>query len=570
MNEALAGITAERLDAMTPDEKLELLETLQAREIAKCAESFEYFLFKYVRTKDEHDRTNPVKRVPKKAYLQFLAHQFQHGPEVQYIAKSRQLMVSWIMAAFADWTILYQPHARVCFQSKKEEDAAMMIYDTTPDMARGSFILAHLPDWMRVCIAEEGDEGHRRRVHRPFALDQRTLSFGRIALPNGAFSQALAQGAAQVESKVPTLFLSDESSLQDEWRASWAAMRPCISGGGRAIAVATMRMPSAYSDEIATCDDVDPDSEMRGIARFRTASGGSGIRIHYSADPDKDPKTEKGAAWYAKETAEVLGGTDSPEWQQHYEINPQSIAGTPAIPYWSKIEKQVVIDDIPHERAILWSLDSALDYGARNKTCWQVFANDYDGNRYMVHEVAFPANEVGGIAGFARLMKESPLLVRVNGSISADPTMWNEDQNTTGGLVSKAQIFGANGIRLRKARANGQQADDVLLNRLHGAYWANYDSPDFVPRLFICRSCKETLHGLPRLRYQDHKGATYDSNALKEKLVDRKNDWWDTMKYAEVAAPAPAVIDYGPPPMSWEWLHRTFQRETRKGAYRRS
>ena len=45
----------------------EILATLEAREIADCGESFEYFVFKWAKTFDPHDKVNPVKHFPDKA-----------------------------------------------------------------------------------------------------------------------------------------------------------------------------------------------------------------------------------------------------------------------------------------------------------------------------------------------------------------------------------------------------------------------------------------------------------------------------------------------------------------------
>ena len=545
----------------------DFLAALEAREIADCAESFEYFVFRWAKTFDPHDKLNPVKNFPDKQYLRYLAKEFQHGPDIQYIAKSRQLMVSWLLAARTVWEILYHPHAWAVFQSKKLEDAAEMIYDTVPSKARASFIMAHLPPWMQVCICVDGE----KRITKPFSLDQKTFSYGSIILPNGSRAEALAQGPAQIEGKVPSFLCSDESSLQEEWQQSWAAAMPCIAGGGKAIAVATMRLPSAYGEEIAPCDDVDPDGEFRGVARFKTKRGGEGIRVHYSADPEKDPRTPEGAKWFVEETAKMDGGYDGSDWQQHMEINPQSIAGTRAIPYWATIASQVVVDDIPYEVASLWVLTSGLDYGARNKTVWTVRARDYEGNSYLVHELAIPANETQGITGFAALMKQSAYFNRVNGKIAADPSIWNEDQNTTSGIVSKAKLFEQAGVRLVPAKAKGQVADEVLLNRLHGYYWAGYDEPGFVPRLFICRSCRETIGGLPKLMYQDRKGVAFDTNSLVEKLVDRKNDWWDSLKYDEVsnisATSRSAPRDK---PFSFDWFLKVAKKEANLSKYARS
>lgn len=138
-------------------------------------------------------------------------------------------------------------------------------------------------------------------------------------------------------------------------------------------------------------------------------------------------------------------------------------------------------------------------------------------------------------------------------------------------MVSKAKLFEQAGVRLVKSKAKGQEADDVLLNRLHGYYWAGWDEPDFVPRLFICRGCKETLMGIPRLMYQDRKGVAFDENSLVEKLVDRKNDWWDAWKYDEVSNnTVRAGYKQRDKPLSFEWFLKLAKREMSKDKWARS
>ena len=547
------------LGQMAHKEKLELLRVLHEREVTRCAESFEHFFMHWVRTKDEHDAINPVKRVPNKPYLSFVAREFQHGPEVQYYAKSRQLMVSWLLCAFAVWKAQFQPHALVLFQSKKLEDAARMVFDTTPNIARCSFIMAHLPKWLQVCIAVEGEN----RVLVPFSIDQKTFSYGSVKFPNGAMIEALAQGASQVEGKVPALIISDESSLQEEWAESWAAAMPCIAGGGRAVAVATMRLPSQYGEEIAPCDDVDPDSEMRGVARFKTARGGSGVRLHYSADPDKDPRREKGRAWFANETVRMRGGFEGNEWQQHMEINPQSVSGQKCIPYWSKIEDRVVIDDIPYEQAALWALGGGADYGTRNPTVLLICAVDFHGNLYVVDEVAAPGMTVqeipgitkGGVAGIAQLWHRHPLFQRINGKVQMDPTTEAKTQNIASGLTSVSQLFREEGIYLQPASARGTEADDLTLNRLH-QWWAGFEEPDWAPQFFICKRCTGLIQILRIARYADWSSATQDVNNLKPKMRGCVGmDYFDALKHWVCSLPqGPARTRAAAPQFSFQWL----------------
>lgn len=553
------------LGALSAKKKRELLEALQAREIARCGESFEYFLFKYVRTKDEKSPLNPVKRVPEKAYLRYLAKEFQHGPDVQYVAKSRQLMVSWLLCAYSVWKALFQPHALVCFQSKKLEDAARMVFDTTPNVARCSFIVSNLPEWLQICVEQSGEE--RRTVRLP--SDAKMFSYGSIKLPNGSIIEALAQGPAQVEGKVPSLYIGDEASLQDEWRQAQAAVIPCISNGGKALTVGTMRMPSAYGEEIAPCDEVDPDTEMRGIAKFRSKDGVAGVRVHYSADPDKDPATPKGAEWFAEELRRMPGGYEGSDWQQHMEICPQAVTGDRVLPMWFKIADRVVIDDIPYQQAAVWKLSAGFDFGLRNKTEFLIFANDFDGTRYLVSEVSVVGKDVDGINGIALMMKANPYFERVNGRIHADPSLWNKDQNLRGGLTCRAQLFADLGVHLVPARTKGRDADDVLLNRILGHYWAGSEDMDtFEPKMFICRSCTGVTSTLPKLMYAEWKAEHTDK---KEQIQSKNADAWDAWKYDEVARPQQAVM--GPreaPPCSFEWYRRKHLDAMRLGRMERN
>jgi hypothetical protein len=562
-----------RVAKLSAADRERLRLALEAREVARCRESFEYYLMRHVRTRDEHDKKNPVKRVPDKAYIRYLAHKFQHGPDIQYVAKSRQLMVSWILCARACWEIQFHPHARVCFQSKKLEDACEMVFDTEWKVARMSFILGNLPDYLRVCVSSiETQPGVFTDRLVPFGMDNRVFTWGSIKLPNGARCDALAQGAAQVESKVPSLFLSDEASLQDEWADSQAAAAPCLEGGGRGITVGTMRLPSAYGTEIATAANVEPDMAMRGVAEFDSAGGIPSIRVHYSADPDKDPATPQGAEWFARAITNVPGGFEGHRWRAHMEIDPTSRAGTAVFPMWKKIKDRVVIDDLSPELVRGWRLDSGFDWGVRNRTVWHIFANDFQGNRFCVHELSIPASEAGGVRGIAQRMKAHPLFPLVNGLISADPTIWNNTQSQGSSVVSNAVLFQREGVNLRKAKLRGQEADDIFVQKLTSYYWAGWDLPGFSPKFFVCRSVVGLQRCFQNLNYQDWNAGTADKNDLKEKIVDKQNDEFDSAKYAEVAQPGmpSGEAATGAPIGSFDWLHALAKRELSKGRNARS
>jgi hypothetical protein len=283
---------------------------------------------------------------------------------------------------------------------------------------------------------------------------------------------------------------------------------------------------------------------MRGVSTFTSLSGVAGLRIHYSADPHKDPLTTDGQAWKERQlgSGAYQGGEKGWRWQQHMEINPRSRSGEIVLEAachesaWAKIRHPVLTFEQMKEAR--WVFDSGFDYGARNATVWLVFAMSPEGKRYLVHELSVPAKEVGGIPGIARLMQESPLFPLVNGKIFSDPTVChNNDQNTPGGLVTKSDLFAQYGVFLQPAPSKGQDADEILLGRLLGYYWQGHEEPDFDPLLRIFTSCHQTLETLPLLRWADWSEGIRQQKEHKEAMEQKYANEWDAIKYAESGWP---------------------------------
>ena len=60
---------------------------------------------------------------------------------------------------------------------------------------------------------------------------------------------------------------------------------------------------------------------MKGIKHYTSDAGFHCIRVHYSADPEKDPSTPIGAEWFANSIKGYPGGTKSSAWRQEMEID---------------------------------------------------------------------------------------------------------------------------------------------------------------------------------------------------------------------------------------------------------
>lgn len=80
---------------------------------------------------------------------------------------------------------------------------------------------------------------------------------------------------------------------------------------------------------------VEKKQAIHGVNVWHNNSNGvSVLEIHYSADPDKNPKTQKGRAWLKEASSKYARGTKSREWKQEMEIDYSIPSGRPVHPNW--------------------------------------------------------------------------------------------------------------------------------------------------------------------------------------------------------------------------------------------
>lgn len=197
---------------------------LQKIELVRCERDIFYWLWGddirhngYVYTLDPHDSVNPIKKLPDKTYLREIVRLWLENP-LLLIAKSRQLMLTWIISACFLWDAQFHKGRHIYFQSKKEEDADDIV------RRRAGFILNHEPHFL--WPSNFDPEKHITYCHINFtSLD--------------SFIIGIPEGGDQIRSRVPSGLFSDESAFQPEFRESVDAMKPCLTGGGRFTAVSS-------------------------------------------------------------------------------------------------------------------------------------------------------------------------------------------------------------------------------------------------------------------------------------------------------------------------------------------
>lgn len=543
---------------MTTSDPQQKLVARVALEKKKCAEDPEYYIFNHVRTVDPLDSEHPVKLFPDLTYLRYLIREVLHGGEpIEYIIKSRQIMMSWVCVAYISWICRFHPYAYCYIQSKKEPDAREMLYANDPKRGRLNLIEQNLPWWLR-------DQYVIDRHPMKWITGDVKFAASSGNYPNGSVVTALAQGPSQIEGHVPRFFFSDESSLQQLWETTMGAIKPTIQKDAKLVCVGTSRPPSDFNTEMEASLDKDAqgtpiptkecwDEVARGIYKYRSRSGTSAHGIHYSADPGKDPLTPDGVQWLLQMSSFYDGGTQSVQWQQHMEIDFAAVGGTMLIPFFRAYKHRLICDPIPPSMQLGWRYYAGFDYGKRNMTVFGVYAVTPDGSRYIVDEIAKPGSQLGGIPGIAQKMRESTYWEEVRHNIRADPSCWNDNQaKQSGGYTSIAQLLRLEGIMLQKAPLKGQDADAIAAERLLHHYWADPEQP----ALQIFSTCKEHIRQWAKLRYREWTATTAENRAMQEELVDKDNDTWDAWKYAECARTSPQVLSRKPPPGSFDAVRK--------------
>jgi len=187
----------------------------------------------HVRTKDEHDEINPIKLFPLKPYVKYLLDVFYKKEQsIFFVPKSRQIMMTWLCCVFALWLAKSKPHRLIFVQSKKEEDAANLVFSggrtgKNWNTARISFIEKHLPWWLQ----DEEIES----------------AYGKLLFSNGSKIWGIPEGADMIRSYTPSLVISDEAAFQPSFGEAYTAMLPIAKQGGMLIAISSAN-PGTFAD----------------------------------------------------------------------------------------------------------------------------------------------------------------------------------------------------------------------------------------------------------------------------------------------------------------------------------
>lgn len=209
-------------------ERRDLNDILAAVVLYESSRSIEEFAL-HVVTKDENaDGSDSVRPFPTRAQRPYLWKfvDLVQREQLVLVEKSRQLMLTWAMCVVCLWYAKYNPNRLIFVQSKKEEDAANLVYNGEPANSRISFIEMNLPEDMQTLDFKKGASYGQLRFFHPEGTSK---------------IWAIPEGGDKIRSYTSSLVFSDEYAFQPEAEAAYKAARPAMGKGGKFIGVSSAR-----------------------------------------------------------------------------------------------------------------------------------------------------------------------------------------------------------------------------------------------------------------------------------------------------------------------------------------
>ncbi len=320
----------------------------QAIEREKSRRTCSYYIQNYIQIED---RDAPGLAVP---FTMWPKQQEALDSFLQYrltiCLKARQLGLTWLALAYANWRIVFSPGYSVVALSKKEDDAKELI-------RRVKFSLRHLPDW----IVQE--KKHAADDWQGATWEATALSV--VIHHQGeepATFQSMTSAPDSGRSFTANLVILDEWAFQQWAEQIWSAAYPTINRptGGQVIGLSTMELGTLFHQ-------IWQEAEA-GLNDFKT------VFLGWNADPRRTQE------WY-EQTKRNMPVTYKQEYPATPEEAMQATQGS-ALPEFSR---GIHICE-PFEIPPWWRRWIGHDPGYNNPFAWYWLAVSPDGVVYVYRE----------------------------------------------------------------------------------------------------------------------------------------------------------------------------------------
>jgi hypothetical protein len=314
----------------------------------------------------------------------------------------------------------------------------------------------------------------------------------------------------------------------------------------------------------------------QGLMSRVTSGGLPVLHLHYAADPEKDPATDRGRKWLESELNGYPGGVMNSDWLKEMEIQWMAGGGDRIFPSWSKWQTDsniIISPDVDVSEAKLYA---SYDHGYANPACYLIHAVYPDGLRRTIWE--FYASEVHPIK-IAEIIKGNDVTLEDGRHFPGNPYAGREiirladpeiDRRTqalhTGEFKSVIEMYRQSGVYFQKGRRGG---DATVASWLSGNLWADPYQPGYQ----ITSTCLYLIWEIGRLQRIKLSSLMGQKRNPSEQFVDKDNHAWDALKYWLLRFPVGAKAQVETEKVAnFEWWRDLHAKKRRNGvlpSYRR-
>jgi hypothetical protein len=312
-----------------------------------------------------------------------------------------------------------------------------------------------------------------------------------------------------------------------------------------------MKIEATVDDLLKRSKKVKPQTPLevtRGLTIRRTQRGIPVVRVHYSANPQRDP--EINPEWKQQER---LTYSSQAAWDREQEIVDEAGGGElvfaeTLIKYWHKI----IISDPRWRPGPNWRVEAGFDHGRTNPTVFLRCYTDEEGVLYFCGEYYQPNEEIWQHVQELREMADFDKV----SDCYADATIFNinmQQSQTPGRPHERAksvnELYQEQGITCFLPFA--QDRSDVSFAARLMSHWANLDKREPSVKIVCSNYCERPQPGLhnwdcPNLLWELMRARREKSTAHQlltrnpsEVIVDKDNHARDAMKYVVMSHPEP-------------------------------
>jgi hypothetical protein len=444
-----------------------------------------HFFTEFVFTQDPR---RGVSRYPDYDYLrEFLW--VMHHERMLLVPKSRQMLVTWSVVAYALWLALFRRSGDYLFLSRNERCAAELL-----DRAR--FILDHLPPFMQP----------KRKTNSAEEIEFAKIGSRILSLP------ATPHGPRMYS---PTAVFWDEMAFTPFDEQIWTALKPALDSGGQFIGVSSSGGPmNLFARMVSPTDD--------GRGRLRRPAGGCNPplqsmfyihRIHYSAHPDRGND-----AWKRR----AMVGLSLTKWEQEQEISFDAVED---LVYSEFDPVRHILQSAPQPNRE-YKLYRAIDFGYRHPyVLWLM--QDPEGHLLAFDEWAGENRTTTELLRAVNAIDLSHGITEIDVEWTACDPAGGSVQDTG---LSPVDILRTRGIKLKYRPSRVSAGVECVKQALRDARGRT--------TLFVSPRCPQLIADFRRYKWDARK-----EEPLKDGLCDHS---MDALRYFFVNLETPSELLYAP------------------------